>query len=253
MPAVHAAMQRLAHSKKAALKAGFEGTATALFAVFGGAAGAMGGDAAVGNGLLLAVLVYATATTSGGHLNPAVSLAVRLATPDFTNGMCACYIGAQILGAIVGAAIGSAIIPAGIGSPAPGCFIPEIGVGIGAVFVWEFMATFILVSTVLYAAVDNKHGGHGNAAPLAIGASLWATASVIGPVTGAALNPARYIAPLVAYPLSCAVPAVFSFYAYLGAHLLAAVLAAFAYRARDWVLEHDAGEDAIAGLRERLM
>ena len=58
-----------------------------LFSFFGGGCDANSVStglptAAIGNGLCLAVLVYATAGISGGHLNPAVS------TAFFVTGRC---------------------------------------------------------------------------------------------------------------------------------------------------------------------
>jgi len=54
---------------------------TMLFAFFGSLAGGGGVGAAGGNGLALAVLVYITASVSGGKLNPGVSLALFLISP----------------------------------------------------------------------------------------------------------------------------------------------------------------------------
>lgn len=58
--------------------------------------------AAYGNGLALAVLVYATAHVSGGHLNPAVTLGTMLSGHMAPRTGLA-YMAAQVLGGIVGA------------------------------------------------------------------------------------------------------------------------------------------------------
>eukprot|EP00961_Rhodomonas_salina_P056427 758160-Rhodomonas_salina.1 len=58
--------------------------------------------AALGNGLCLAVLIYATAGISGGHLNPAVTTAMYF-TKRIGSRRLWVYIAAQLLGAVVGA------------------------------------------------------------------------------------------------------------------------------------------------------
>jgi hypothetical protein len=68
----------------------------------------------------------------------------------------------------------------------------------GKVFGLEFLATFLLVFTVFATAVDPR-GAAGNAAPFAIGGSLWAAAKGLAGLTGAALNPARTICPAIVF------------------------------------------------------
>lgn len=81
----------------AALAAEFLGML--LFALYGGEA--RDSAAAYGNGLTLAVLVYATANISGGHLNPAVTLASIISGHiQWRKGIL--YMIAQFLGGIVG-------------------------------------------------------------------------------------------------------------------------------------------------------
>ena len=81
----------------AALAAEFLGMV--LFALYGGEA--RDSAAAYGNGLALAVLVYATANVSGGHLNPAVTLATIISGHmRWRRGLL--YMAAQFLGGVVG-------------------------------------------------------------------------------------------------------------------------------------------------------
>jgi aquaporin TIP len=83
----------------AALAAEFTGML--LFALYGGEARDQA--AAYGNGLTLAVLIYATANISGGHLNPAVTLGTVISGHlAWRRGLL--YMAAQFLGGIVGAA-----------------------------------------------------------------------------------------------------------------------------------------------------
>jgi hypothetical protein len=81
----------------AALAAEFLGMV--LFALYGGEA--RDSAAAYGNGLTLAVLVYATANISGGHLNPAVTAGAMISGHiSWRRGLL--YMLAQFLGGITG-------------------------------------------------------------------------------------------------------------------------------------------------------
>ncbi len=66
----------------------------------------------------------------------------------------------------------------GHGDNGPGCFTPthEPAVTNGQLFGWEAIMTFTLVSVVYATAVSKP--GHGVAAPLAIGFTLFASAFV---------------------------------------------------------------------------
>lgn len=179
------------------------------------------------NGLALIVLIYGTASISGGHLNPAVSagLAVTQQISPIKMGL---YWVAQIAGTIVGAAwiyalngdreTDSKIFSNPTTNCGPGfangdyknnggdyaitgcnsCTLPSAELNGGQVFGIEFLATFTLVFTVFACAVDPR-GAAGNAAPFAIGASLWATASGIGSLTGGSLNPSRTLGPAIVF------------------------------------------------------
>ena len=70
-----------------------------LFALLGGTAPA--DLAAWANGFALAVLIYVTANISGGHLNPAVTVAT-LITGHITIAKAVAYVVAQVIGGILG-------------------------------------------------------------------------------------------------------------------------------------------------------
>jgi MIP family channel proteins len=162
-----------------------------LFQFFGGLAAA----GAPGNGVVLAVLIYCTAAISGGHLNPAVSLALCI-TKQIPPKKMALYMVAQFAGGCLGAFFYKEM------QDSPGCTLPCGGSGAacqltsGNVFGIEFLATFLLVFTVFGSAVDPKSGA-GNYAPMAIGFSLFVAATCIGEFTGAGLNPARTLCPAI--------------------------------------------------------
>jgi len=192
-----------------------------LFQFFGGLADA----GAAGNGIVLVVLIYCTAAVSGGHLNPAVTLALAITRQIPPLKMIIYWI-AQFTGGIVGAACYWGLKPWQIkgawsndGSPGYlSCTLPCGGTGMfggtevtddptylskcgfngGHIFGIEFLATFLLVFTVFGTAVDPKSGA-GNFAPIAIGFSLLCAATCIGPYTGAGLNPARTLSPAIVF------------------------------------------------------
>mmetsp|Transcript_112626 Transcript_112626/g.157962 ORF Transcript_112626/g.157962 Transcript_112626/m.157962 type:complete len:334 (+) Transcript_112626:74-1075(+) len=156
------------------------------------------------NGFALAVWIYVAANISGGHLNPAVS---------FSTAVCGfypvihtvIYIALQIIGAIVGAWVSSGLVPGaggliGTGASGPGCFdrgtIHE-GITDEQVFGWECVMTFTLISCVYACGVAKP--GHGSHTPFAVGLALVACAGAGGQYTGAALNPARVLGPMVAF------------------------------------------------------
>ena len=164
-----------------------------LFAFFGSFPGA----GAVGNGLALAVLVYCTATVSGGKLNPMVSLSVASVDATSTLAMSAVRVGVEWVMQIAGAAAGVAVA-ASLQSGVT-CFAPPSGTSQAVVLVAEMFITGLLVLTVLSTAVEEVGKPRfGAVAPLAIGLSLLAGAYTAGSLTGGAANPARYLGAAVA-------------------------------------------------------
>lgn len=172
-----------------------EFTGSVAFALFGG----MATDAALGNGLALAALVYCTAPMSGGKLNPAVSAAAVWAAPVYAFRYLNivkmfCEWVAQVLGAMLGAYIATKLSH---GVTGVGCFIPPDGTPPAVVWGAEAAGTALLTYTVLVTAIEDTGSTRfGALAPLAIGLSLYVGANAMGPWTGAAFNPARYLAPL---------------------------------------------------------
>ena len=166
-----------------------------IFSSEGG--GSLGGNLvaiAMAHGLAIAILVSATANISGGHINPAVSIAAVLTRKiSVTRG--GMYVIAQVAGAILGALLLKAVIPdsleGGLGSHA---ITPEIGVTGGLIV--EIVLTFVLVFVVFATAIDPKGPSH--LAPLAIGGAVLVIHLVAVPLTGASVNPARTIGPALA-------------------------------------------------------
>jgi MIP family channel proteins len=149
---------------------------------------------ALAHGLALAVVVSALGAVSGGHFNPAVTLAVWI-MDRITPMRAALYVVAQLVGALAAGLALKAVFAdswqaSNIGTPALGPGItPAVGIGIEAVL------TALLVLAVIGTAVDSRAPKIGG---LAIGLAVAADILVGGPLTGAAMNPARWFGPAVA-------------------------------------------------------
>ena len=181
------------------LVAEFIGTFTLIFIGVGAIAanhatnGALGlTGIALAHGLAIAVMVSATAATSGGHLNPAVTVGA-LASGKIRGGTALSYIVAQCLGATFAAFLLKLAMPASwldavnMGTPALGD-----GVTIGQAFVMEVVMTFFLAFVVFGTAIDDRAHKVGG---LFIGLTVALDIMAGGPVTGAAMNPARHFGP----------------------------------------------------------
>jgi aquaporin Z len=145
---------------------------------------------ALAHGIVLAVLVSALGAVSGGHFNPAVTLGVWL-TGKIDWHRAGAYVIAQLIGALLAAWSLRLIFPVGVsqtlGTPALGSGIDPL-----AGILVEAILTIILVTAVLGTAVDMRGPRIGG---LAIGFAVAADILMGGPLTGAAMNPARWFGP----------------------------------------------------------
>ncbi len=182
-----------------ALVAEFIGTLTLIFIGVGAIAGNhLNGGAtgltgiAIAHGLAIAVMVTATAATSGGHLNPAVTAGLW-AAKKINNENAIGYIIAQCLGGIAGAILAKICIPAAA-LAAVGMGTPSIGKAIspGMALITETILTFFLVFSVYGTAVDRRAPKMGG---LFIGLTVTLDILMGGPISGAAMNPARHLGP----------------------------------------------------------
>jgi aquaporin TIP len=158
---------------------------------------------ALAHGLALVVMISATAAVSGGHLNPAVTFGAWVGGKIKTLAA-AEYIIVQCLGAIAAALLVCRIFPVNVlsdlsvggGVPALTSFRngkPFITPGLGVLL--EAVLTFFLVFVVFGTAIDQRAPKLGG---LFIGLTVTMGILFAGPLTGAALNPARYMGPAVA-------------------------------------------------------
>src|SRR5437016_3652674 len=148
---------------------------------------------ALANGLALGIMVTNLGHISGGHFNPAITLGF-VVTRRITASLAVVYWTAQLLGAVVAALILRYIFAklGGVASAAPVPHIHE-----DKAFVLELIMTFFLVFAVWATAVDPR-GAFKAIAGLAIGLTITIDVLVGGPLTGAAMNPARAFGPELA-------------------------------------------------------
>ena len=150
---------------------------------------------AVAGGLALAVSVASLGHVSGAHLNPAVTLGLVL-TRRFPWTSAPAYVSAQFGGAITAALVAWALFGERAKTVAKlGATYPAAGVGIGGAFAAESIVTFLLVLVVLSVATDRRVPP--GIAAMAIGAALAVAILISGPITGAGVNPARAIGPMI--------------------------------------------------------
>ena len=147
---------------------------------------------ALAHGLAIAVMVSVTAPISGGHLNPAVTIGLFFAQKiDALNSIG--YVIAQCLGSIVAAIMIKLVVPVSalravtMGTPALGR-----GINPGMGLLAEIILTFFLVLVVYGTAVDYRAPKVGG---LFIGLTVALDILAGGPISGAAMNPARHLGP----------------------------------------------------------
>lgn len=170
--------------------------------VFVGGAATMMAQQGAGNlltvaaayGLTLAVMVTATLRISG-HLNPAVTLGF-LVTRRIEPLMAAVYVVAQLVGAMAAAYAQRGLFPADLFAAARGGGLSiSLAITGPQAFLIELLATLIFTFVVFGSAVDPQAPRLGG---LAIGLTATAEVLAFGPLTGAAMNPARAFGPAVA-------------------------------------------------------
>lgn len=170
--------------------------AIATFAlVFVGAASVLAGVGTLGiafaHGLVLAVMIYATAHISGAHINPAVTISMW-ATKRMKSAEAVKYIISQLAGASVAAFLLTGIYS----SVAPSVNNLAAGVSVGQGLLIEIVLTFFLVFIIFATAVDKKNSSRH--AALAIGFVLIFDHIIGLSLTGASMNPARTFGPALA-------------------------------------------------------
>jgi aquaporin Z len=143
---------------------------------------------AIGSSLM--IMVYMGGHVSGGHYNPAVSLAVLMRGKMASGTEFVGYVVSQLAGALVAAVVVYVITGKGF-APAPG-----VGVPATKALLIEVLYTFALALVVLNSAASAKT--HGNEFyGLAIGFTIVVAAFAGGPISGGAFNPAVGTGPII--------------------------------------------------------
>ncbi|KAJ8419093.1 hypothetical protein AAFF_G00005920 [Aldrovandia affinis] len=145
-------------------------------------------------GLSIATMVQCFGHISGGHINPAVTVAM-VCTKKLSLAKAVFYLIAQCLGAIVGAGILYMVTPVSVRG---GLGITQVNhnISVGHALVVELLITFELVFTV-FATCDPKRSDLKGSAALAIGFAVSIGHLFAIPYTGASMNPARSFGPAV--------------------------------------------------------
>ena len=167
-------------------------------------------------GSVLMVMVFAGGHISGGHFNPAVTVAVairgRLPACEVPS-----YILAQLAGAVFAAGAAHYLKgdPENIGEPA---YV------LAQLVLAEFLFTFALAYVVLNVATAKANAGN-SFYGLAIGFTVMGGAFAVGPISGGVFNPAVATGLLYIGLLP-----VIHYLAYIATQLSAGALAAYVFK-----------------------
>jgi len=147
---------------------------------------------ALAHGVGLAVIVTIMMPISGGHINPAVSVALWVGNQIDAKTL-GKYVGAQLLGAIVAALLIKGLFPAtmvrvtSLGTPSI-----SGAMGLFEAISLEALFTFFLASAVYGTCVSSQAQRVGG---FAVGLTVLTCALGGGVLTGAVMNPARAFGP----------------------------------------------------------
>lgn len=186
---------------------------------------------ALAHGGILAMMVYIGGDVSGGHYNPAVSIAFFLIGKEKLVTMmmygCAQILGGMLAGTFITWELNSGFIaPMVSGGTVLGYpnLNPKYDSWQGILA--EMIATMFLCLVIFFATEDSKYRPERKGwFAFTIGGLLTAMIYGIGPITGAALNPARMLGPMI---VSGTVKTQTS--PYIGGTFAGAVVAAFVYK-----------------------
>jgi aquaporin Z len=176
--------------------------------------------APVAIGSIYMVMVFAGAHISGGHFNPAVTMAVLVRGrigPALAAGYWIVQLAAGVLAALA--------VYGMIGSTAPSFGPSYVSLyGVGPVFVAELIFTFALAYVMLNVATSKDHPNN-SFYGLAIGFTVLAGVIAVGQISGGVFNPAIYLGGAVLGLFTW--PAI---WIYFLAELAAAVIAGLVFR-----------------------
>ncbi|MCC6314742.1 MAG: aquaporin, partial [Thermomicrobiales bacterium] len=155
---------------------------------------------ALAHGLAIGLMIMAVGHISGGHFNPAVSIAM-VATGRMEVFRAGVYIVAQIVGGVAAAGALTLVFPdlgnfgrnnIGINNGVP---MVGDGMSVGNALVMEIILTFFLMFVIFGMAVDWRSPKA--IAGLVIGLTITLDILAGGVVSGALMNPARFLGPAI--------------------------------------------------------
>lgn len=165
-----------------------------------------------GNATANTVMVYWAAKMSGGHLNPAVTLAFTVLGYTLPVEM-VCYMMAQVCGCVMGSILQGVLTPGlkvrwsrfPIESPPEfasqrrlwdGCVVPHHSLSIARILCLEMVCTSVVVMSTFCVVWYSQHkSGYGTIGPIIGGIAGYAATLASAPWTGGALDPARTLGP----------------------------------------------------------
>lgn len=143
-----------------------------------------------GFGLALLIAIQMFGSVSGGHYNPAVTLA-QLIRGEIALADAVGYMVAQLAGAILAAGL----VAAALGVSAVESTVVGDGAGLGGVWVLALEALFTAFLVLVIIRVTSE--GSAATAPVVIGLTLAVIHLALVPVTGASVNPVRSLGPAI--------------------------------------------------------
>ncbi|TYI93968.1 hypothetical protein E1A91_D02G171800v1 [Gossypium mustelinum] len=141
-------------------------------------------------GLICMVMIYSVGHISGAHFNPAVTITFCIFR-RFPMKQVPVYVVAQLLGSILASETLTLVwdIPRD-------AFFGTVPVGPASrSLVLEIMISFLLMFVVSGVATDSR--AIGELAGIAVGMTITLNVFVVGPISGASMNPARTLGPAI--------------------------------------------------------
>jgi aquaporin Z len=144
---------------------------------------------AVSFGLVIQTMIFAFGEISGAHINPAVTIAFWMGG-RFPKAQVPGYVGAQIAGAVAASGLLAYLFPTSttLGETLPAGSATQS-------FILEFVMTFMLMTVILSVSTGSKEKGV--LAAIAVGSVVMLEAVFGGPISGASMNPARSLGPVL--------------------------------------------------------
>ncbi len=153
-------------------------------------AGALGpAGIALAFAFVVTAMVFAVGHISGAHINPAVTIAFW-SVGRFPRRDVPAYVAAQCVGAVLAAFTLKAMLGS-LGHM--GATLPRIGIPRSMLL--ETLLSFALMFVIMAVATEGRV--RAGLAPVAIGLTV-GFAALLGPLTGASMNPARSLGPALA-------------------------------------------------------